>query len=153
MGYDRPLSEFYIHTYASLAFPLVKEVVKTLEKVAHTVIEWGTLNAVTFDTSKTEAVTFSKSNRQRLNKQLQETKLKAGNEEISFNKKATRWLGVWLDSQLKFTSHINERVRRARAAEIQIKELTRTYDLVPGLVRQIQLSVVQSTALYGVELW
>ena len=27
-------------------------------------------------------------------------------------------LGVWLDSQLKFTPHINERMRRARAAEI-----------------------------------
>ena len=70
-----------------------------------------------------------------------------------FNKEATRWLGVWLDSHLKFISHINERVRRARAAEIQIKDLTCTYGLVPGLVRQIQLAVVQSTALYGAELW
>ncbi len=60
---------------------------------------------------------------------------------------------MWLDSQLKITSHINERVRRARVAEIQIKGLTKTYGLVPGLVRRIQLSVVQSTALYGAELW
>ena len=51
-----------------------------------------------------------------------------------FNKEAIRWLGIWLDSQLKFTSHINERVKRARAAEIQIKRLTQTYGLVPGLV-------------------
>ena len=36
---------------------------------------------------------------------------------------------------------------------MQIKGLTKTYGLVPGLVRRIQLSVVQSTALYGVELW
>lgn len=68
-------------------------------------------------------------------------------------KEATRWLGVWLDSQLKLTSHINERVRRARAAEIQIKGLTRTHGLVPGLVRRIQLAVVQSTAVYSAELW
>ena len=61
--------------------------------------------------------------------------------------------GVWLDSQLKFTSHINERVRRARTAEIQIRGLTKIYDLVPGLVRRIQPSVVQSTALYGAEVW
>lgn len=52
------------------------------------------LNAVTYDTSKTEAVLFSKSHRQRLNKQLRETKIKVGNEKISFNKEATRWLGV-----------------------------------------------------------
>ena len=68
----------------------VKEVVKSLEEVAHTVLEWGLLNAVTYDTSKTEAVLFSKSHRQRLSKQLRETKLKVGNERISFNKEATR---------------------------------------------------------------
>ena len=76
-----------------------------------------------------------------------------GSERIAFNKEATRWLGVWLDSQLKFTSHINERVRRARNGEIQIKGLTQSHGLVPGLVRRIQLAVVQSTALYGAELW
>ncbi len=62
-------------------------------------------------------------------------------------------LGIWVDSQLKFSSHIHERIKRARIAEIQIKGLTRMYGLVPGLVRRIQLSVVQSTALYGSGLW
>lgn len=46
------------------------------------------------------------------------------------------------DSQLKSTSHIDERTRRARNAEIQIKGLTQMHGLVPGLVRQIQLAVV-----------
>ena len=44
-------------------------------------------------------------------------------------------LRVWLDSQLKFTSHINERVRKAQITEIQIKRLTKTYGLIPSLVR------------------
>ncbi len=44
-------------------------------------------------------------------------------------------------------------MRRARIAEIQIKSLTKTHGLIPGLVRRIQLAVVQSTALYGAELW
>ena len=112
----------------------VKEIVGSLEKFAKEVIEWGKQNAVTYDISKTEAVLFSKSHRQRLSKQLREAKIEVRTEQISFNKEATRWLGVWLDSQLKFTSHINERVRRARTAEIQIKGLTKTYGLVPGLV-------------------
>lgn len=131
----------------------VKEIGKTLEKVAKTVLQWGTANAVTYDTTKTEAVLFSRSHRQRLSKQLRETKIKVGDEQIMFNKDATRWLGIWLDSQLKFNSRINERVRRARTAELQIKSLTRTYGLVPGLVRRIQVAVVQSTALYGAEIW
>lgn len=132
----------------------VKDIARSLEKVAKTALDWGMANAVTYDTSKTEAMLFSKSRRQRLNKGLlQETKIKVGNEKIRFNKEVTRWLGVWLDSQLKFTSHINERMRRARTAEVQIKSLTRIHGLVPGLVRQIQIAVVQSTALYGAELW
>lgn len=72
----------------------IREIVKALEKVAVEVIEWGRLNAVIYDTSKTEAVLFSKSHRQRLNKQLRETKIKIGIKSISFNKEATRWLRV-----------------------------------------------------------
>ena len=85
---------------------------------------------------------FSKFYRQQLNGQIRETKIQVGDERVIFNKEATRWLGVWLDSQLEFTAHINERVRRARTAEIQIKSLTKTYGLVPKLIRQIQLAVV-----------
>ncbi len=106
------------------------------------------LNAVTYDIAKIEVVLFSKSHRQRLNKQLREAKIKVGNDEISFNKKATQWL----DSHLNFMLHINEKVRMAQTAEIQIKRLTKTYGLVPGLVQQIQFSVIQPTALYGAEL-
>ena len=131
---------------------LVKEVVKTLENIAKAVLDWGRLNAVTYDISKTEAGFFLKSHRQRLNKQLRESKIKVGDEKIPFNKEAMQWLGVWLDSQLRLTSHINKRVKSTRIAEIQIKRLTKTYGLVPGLVRRIQLSVVQSTVLYGAEL-
>ena len=65
----------------------VKEVVKALGKVAKTVLEWGILNAVSYDTPKTEAVLFSKSHRQRLNKQLQETKINVGNEKFRLIKK------------------------------------------------------------------
>lgn len=41
-------------------------------------------------------------------------------EKSMSNREATRWLGVWLGCQLKFKSYINERVRRALAAEIHI---------------------------------
>ncbi len=78
----------------------------------------GVTNTVTYDTSKTKVVLFSKSHRKRLSKQLQVTKIRVGNKKTIFNKVATRWLGVWLDSQLKFTLHINERLRRARPAKI-----------------------------------
>lgn len=33
-------------------------------------------------------------------------------ERLKFNKDATRWLGIRLDSQLKFTAYINEKMSR-----------------------------------------
>ncbi len=74
-----------------------------------------------------KAVLFSQSHRQRLSRQLREIDIKVGNKKIQFNKEAIRWLGVWLDGQLKLSAHINERIRRARVAEIQIKGLIKTY--------------------------
>lgn len=62
------------------------------------------------------------------------------------------WLRVWLDSQLKFTLHINEKIQRAQNTEIQIKGLIKMYRLVPRLVCWIKLVVIQSIALYGEKL-
>ncbi len=61
----------------------VKEEVKLFENVAKAVLEWGRLNAVTYDVSKTEAVLFSKSHLQWLNKQLREAKIGIGAKKRS----------------------------------------------------------------------
>ncbi len=41
---------------------------------------------------------------------------------------------IWLDSKLNFTFHVIKRLKKAKAAEAQIKGLNKTYDLCPGLV-------------------
>lgn len=128
-----------------------KEIANTLEKVSQVALQWGRENAVTYDTAKTELVLFSKARSRK--QQLQETTVLIDGKQIKFNKKPTRWLGVWLDSQLKFTSHVNERMTKARTAELRIKGLARSYGLAPELVRRIQIAAVQSVALYGAELW
>ena len=130
----------------------VSKIAKTLEKVGQIALEWGANNAVTYDTSKTEAVLFSRARRQKLTKLL-ETRVRVGGETVCFKKEATRWLGVWLDSNLNFAFHVNERIKKAKAAEAQIKGLSKTFGLCPGLVRRIQVAAVQSVALYGAELW
>ena len=88
----------------------VKEIAKALEKVGGLILEWRGKNMVTYDTAKTELVLFSRARQRRLNQQLRETTVSIGGKRIKFNKDATRWLGIWLDSQLKFTAHINERL-------------------------------------------
>lgn len=128
----------------------VKELAKILGQVAAVVLDWGKSNAVTYDVAKTEAVLFSKAHRQRLNKQITGVHIKIEAEKIKFNKEATQWLGIWLDSQLKFSAHVNEKLQRTRTAEIQIKGLTRTYGLAPALIRRVQIAVVQSICMFTV---
>ena len=94
----------------------LNKIAKTLEKAGRIVLEWGVNNAVTYDMSKTEAVLFSKARRQKLTRLL-ETRLRVGGETVLFKKDPTRWLGVWLDSQLNFAFHVNERMKKAKAAE------------------------------------
>ena len=106
------------------------------------VLDWGKANVVTYDITKTEVVLFSKFHRQCLNKQIATINIKIGTEKIKLNKEAIRWLRVWLDSQLKFTAYINEKIQRARTAEIQIKSLTRMYELAPTHIRRIQIAAV-----------
>ena len=103
--------------------------------------------------SKTEAVLFFKARHQKMAKQKLENQLRFGGETVFFDKNATRWLEVWLDSHLNFTAHVNGRMKKARAAELKIKGLSKIYELRPALVRKIQIAAVQSVALYGAELW
>lgn len=90
----------------------VKTVVKIFKNIAKAVLEWERQNVVTYNIFKMEAMLFSKSHHQQLTKQLQEAKIKVGNKKILFNKKTTQWLGVWLNSQLKFTFYINKRLKK-----------------------------------------
>lgn len=82
-----------------------------------------------------------------------ETRLSIGGETILFKRDATRWLGVWPDSNLHIAFHVNERTKKAKAVEAQMRRLSKTYRQCPGLVRRIQIAAVQSVALYGAELW
>lgn len=68
---------------------MIKDITPILEKVAKTILQWGKTNVVTYDIAKTKIVFFSKLHQQRLNKQLQKTKIKVENIKIMFNKKAT----------------------------------------------------------------
>ncbi len=58
-----------------------------------------------------------------------------------------------MDNHLNFAFHVNERMKKAKAAEAQIKGLSRTYRLSSGLVQRIQIATVQSVVLYRTELW
>lgn len=83
---------------------------------------------VTYDTSKTKAVLFSKVCRQKLAKLL-EIRLKIDERTVYFKNEGSPWFGILLDSQQKFGFHINERSKKGKAAKAQIKRLNKMYRL------------------------
>ena len=124
--------------------------VRTLERCARWSERWAKDNAVEFETSKTEAILFSRKRKHW--KKRAEARIRVGEHTIKFSKEATRWLGIWLDSSLKLTTHRQKCINRARAAERRLRSLVGKFGTPPATARTLQTAIIQSTMLYGAEL-
>jgi len=49
--------------------------------------------------------------------------IRVGDKEVPFNNEVTRWLGVWLDSQLTLNEHHAAGVKGARKAMGRLRRL------------------------------
>ena len=132
----------------------VNHVVTILERCAAKSIEWASRRGLQFDTAKTEAALFMRRRGHRKHYWLKQTaKIRVRNGIILFNTQATCWLGGWMDAHLTFKEQHNRCMKKARAAEAQLRTLTKTYGVFPESVRAVQAACVQVVALYGSELW
>jgi ribonuclease HI len=120
-----------------------------LTEAAAYALEWAHDNAVTFDTEKTEAIWLS---RKRKIWQIDHS-VQVGSAMVNFNKSATKWLGMWIDSALTFRQHQHAMLKNARNAQARLRRLAGKMGLVPDSVRRTQVACVQAVALYGSELW
>jgi len=80
-------------------------------------------------------------------------KIRVGSHEVQYNKEATRWLGVWLDSMLTLNDHTKKTFAKASRAENRVRFLMMKKGLSPEGWQRIQIAAVQAVALYGAELW
>jgi len=120
-----------------------EEVAAKLSEAAAAAIEWAAGNGVAFDPGKTEAALFHK----------KRSTVAVGDRDIPFNKEATRWLGVLLDSQLTLKEHHATRMKNGRRAMSQLRRLTGRMGLSPANCRKVMAACVQSVAMFGAELW
>ena len=127
-----------------------EEVANKLSLVAAAAIEWAGKNGVAFDHGKTEAAIFWRKKRKGTQT---EAKVRVGDKEVSFNRAATRWLGVWLDSQLTLKEHHATRFKSGQNAMNRLKWLTGQMGLSPVNCRRVMSACVQSVAMFGAELW
>ena len=80
-------------------------------------------------------------------------KVMVGDNEVLFNKEATWWLGVWLDSQLTLKEHHATRLKNGRNALTRLHRLTGQLGLTPENCRKVITDCVQSVAMFRAELW
>ena len=86
----------------------IRDTTKTLEAAGLEAIQWGLQNRISFEVDKTEAVLFTK--KRKLAKEVKQARIRLENKSIRYNKEATRWLGIWLDSGLSFKAHYRTRL-------------------------------------------
>ena len=81
----------------------IQDTTKTLETARLEAIQWGLQNRISFEVNKMEAVLFTK--KRKLAKEINQAKIRLEDNSISYNKKAIRWLEIWLNSGLSFKAH------------------------------------------------
>jgi hypothetical protein len=119
----------------------------------HFLMIWGQANGVKFDPAKTEAALFTRKTGRVLHDQIRRATITIGGCQKEFNKDATKWLGILLDTGLTLKKHYQTRLQKAQKAEARVRALCKQRGLPSGLVRKIQRAAVQAIALYGAELW
>jgi len=80
-------------------------------------------------------------------------RIRVGNYKVQYNKEATRWLGVWLDSMLTLNDHTKKIFAKARRGQNRVRSLMMTKGLNPAGCQKIQIAAVQAVALYRAEFW
>ena len=103
------------------------EVAQKMETCAKITKEWAEENAVVFEDEKSEAIIFTKNTR--LRKRIKR-KIQIGKEIITFNQDATRWLGVWLDRELRLNKHHHIWMAKAKRQQASIQRLCHQHALL-----------------------
>jgi len=124
-----------------------KETAEALGRAADSALEWADNNGITFDHAKTEAMFLSKRRRKPTES------VQVGEHAVPFNKHATRWLRVWIDSKMTLKEHHSTRMKKARRAMGCIRRLTGQMGLSSAACKKALVACVQASALYGAELW
>jgi len=107
-------------------------------------LAWAANNGVAFDHGKIEAALF------RRKKTPSTATSKVGNLDVTFNREATRWLGIWLDSQLTpKLEHRAETMKRGRNTMNRLRRLTGQMGLSPVSCRKVVIVCFQLVAMYG----
>jgi len=129
-----------------------KKVAAKLSKAATAATGWAARDGVAFHLGKTEVAIFLKK------RTTSKVTVEVGESKDPFNKEATRWLGVWLDSRLTLKEHHAVRMKSGRKAMMQLRKLAAQMGLGPancrkasGKIFRVRTQALRSDAPYASE--
>ncbi|KAL5629405.1 hypothetical protein BROUX41_001011 [Berkeleyomyces rouxiae] len=115
-------------------------------KLANEATKWGAENGLSFSSGKTELQHFHLTCET-------EPSVTIGPDTIPPNK-ATRWLGIYLDTRLDFHLHVRTMTSRAARATAHVRSLANAVRGVPAnLLRLAATAAVFPVLLYGASIW
>jgi hypothetical protein len=126
-----------------------EEVTRKLTHCASACLSWVASNAVCFEADKTNAILFSK---RRANQVPPDLAVQVDSHHVTYNPNAIWWLGYWLDPKLTFNHHHQKWLTKARQQQARLARLCRSQGLPPASTANLQKAVVQSVAMYGIDI-
>jgi ribonuclease HI len=122
--------------------------VELMQQALTMVLEWGKENGLTFNPTKTVAVTFTKAT-----KEPEWKELKMGEKTIMYSK-SMKYLGVTLSKRLTWTEHLKERVSKGMKVMNMAKALVgQTWGLSSEKLMWIYKAMVRPIVTYGALVW
>ena len=119
-----------------------------MQKAVDTCIQWSNKNQLEFSPSKTKAIIFT-------NKRLPENK-----PHLTISGTQLKWsgqikhLGVWLDSKLRFTYHIKEKIKTVRSTLVRLGScMGKLWGVSPLLALWAWKGVARPALTYGSIVW
>lgn len=131
----------------------MKQLCACLAKAGIKAVDWGERSYITLNNSKNKMITFTRRRKTALRNWLAEAQITVRGYTTGFNVEATRWLGMYMDTDLQFRVHRNISLQKAKHTENRVQRLGSIYSLEPGLIRQVHVAAAQAVAVYGDEIW
>lgn len=131
---------------ALIAARTVEQAQLKLGQVMRRVDRWMAAHGLTLALSKTEVVVLTK-------KRIPTILPVRVGEEIVVSKPAAKYLGVMIDSKLSFFEQIRQTAEKAARGVTALSRLMANVGGPKSSKRRLLMAAVQSTLLYGAEVW
>ena len=119
------------------------------QKEVDDLIQWGNTCGLKLNPEKTVCIIFTKA------KQISSypNKLLVGGTRVDFST-TTKYLGVYLDHKLLWTTHITQALKKAKAYLFMIlKQVNTRFGPKVNLTKWVYISIVRPRILYAYYVW